>query len=108
MRTFSDTTFAELAAKGIGLGPADRRPSIMPNHIDGPLLHFSDGQMHWLSVWERILFRFEWTDPGSLQRKLRPRLTAEMDNACPTCGKQKQHHCGMGACVDVCPDCDGS
>jgi len=27
----------------------------------------------------------------------------ERRNRCQTCGRQKEHFCGMGACVDVCP-----
>jgi hypothetical protein len=78
MRTFTDVTFAENRALGVVTGI--RPPSISPNHIDGPLLHFSDGQMHWLTLWERIQFRFGWTDAEALQRKLRPRLTKEMES----------------------------
>jgi hypothetical protein len=79
MRTFADLTFAEHAARGIGFGPGDRKPSIQANHIDGPLLHFSDGQLHWLTVWERFLLKIGLTDAEKLQRKLRPRLSAEIE-----------------------------
>lgn len=34
--------------------PLDARPSIQWNHIDGPLLCARNGQMHWLTWWERI------------------------------------------------------
>lgn len=82
MQTFTDATFAEHAAQGLEFGPGqDRQPSIVPHHIDGPLLYFSDGQLHWLTIWERILFHFGWTDAERLQRKLRPRLTAELQKA---------------------------
>jgi hypothetical protein len=30
----------------------------------------------------------------------------ERENACLSCGKQKKHRCGMGACVDYCDNCD--
>lgn len=81
MKMFSDVTFAELAARGVGMERAGR-PSIQPNHIDGPLLNFSDGQLHWLGPWERIQFALGWTDAEKLQRKLRPRLSAEIDARC--------------------------
>jgi hypothetical protein len=25
---------------------------------------------------------------------------------CPKCGGPTEHHCGMGACVEMCPKCD--
>lgn len=60
---------------GSGIGwPAGGKPSIQPNHIDGPLLHFSDGQLHWLTLWERLLFALGRTDADKLERKRRPNL----------------------------------
>lgn len=59
--------------------PISARPSIVPNHIDGPLLTFRDGQMHWLTMWERILFALGLTDADKLERKLRPKLMQVMD-----------------------------
>jgi hypothetical protein len=53
-----------------------RRPSIKANHIDGPMLVFSDGQMHWLTPWERLLFALRWTDAEKLQRKRRKAIDA--------------------------------
>ena len=35
--------------------------------------------------------------------RIRRSITAFKANACKQCGKQKEHFCGMGACVDVCP-----
>ena len=52
--------------------PKDARPSI--KHIDGLVLFFSDGQMHWLTIWERAMLRIGWIDAESLQRKHRPHL----------------------------------
>lgn len=49
-------------------------PSIQSNHIDGPLLHFSDGQLHWLTLWERVQFALGLTDAEKLQQKRRPNL----------------------------------
>lgn len=80
MKTFSDTTMKELNEKGVQIGPGQVRPWVMVGHIDGPLLHFSDGQMHWLTIWERIQHRFRWTDADKLQKKLRPRLSAELEH----------------------------
>lgn len=51
-------------------------PSIQPDHVDGPLLRFSDGQLHWLTLWERLLFALGRTDAEKLQRKHRPNLCA--------------------------------
>lgn len=38
-------------------------------------------------------------------RRLYQHAAYERENSCPTCGQQKQHFCGMGACVDLCPAC---
>jgi hypothetical protein len=70
MRDFSD---GPLRGHGFPLGT---RPSIMWNHIDGAWLCFSDGQLHWLTWWEKFRCWMGWDDAESLQRKLRPRLTA--------------------------------
>lgn len=56
--------------------PAHSRPSIQANHIDGPLLHMRNGEMHWLTIWERILFKLGRADAFSLERKHRPELAA--------------------------------
>lgn len=36
------------------------------------------------------------------------RATGAKDDTlrCPTCGAATVHHCGMGACVEMCPKCD--
>lgn len=60
------------------------RPSIRPNHIDGPLLTFSDGQLHWLTLWERFLFALGMTDAEKLERKRRPLLRRTVN---PTAGE---------------------
>lgn len=52
----------------------DARPSIYPNHVDGPLLTFRDGQMHWLTLGERLLFALGLVTAESLEKKLRPNL----------------------------------
>lgn len=49
-------------------------PYIQRDHIDGPKITYSDGQMHWLTWPERIAFVFGWTDEWAIQRKRRPDL----------------------------------
>lgn len=53
-----------------------RRPVINAKHIDGPVLYFRDGQMHWLTLWERFLFAIGLTDADAIERKRRPKLVA--------------------------------
>lgn len=45
------------------------KPFINPKHIDGPMLCMRTGEVHWLTLWERIQLRFGWTDPVRLERK---------------------------------------
>lgn len=71
MKTYTD--YAERAATGVSF-PNDSRPGINPRHIDGPLLWFSDGQLHWLTLWERIQYALGFTDAEKLERKHRPNL----------------------------------
>ena len=54
--------------------PANTKPEIQEDHIDGPLLHFRDGQLHWLTYWERFLLWLGLTDAKKLEQKLRPEL----------------------------------
>lgn len=56
-------------------------PSINFNHIDGPYIHFSDGQIHFLTIWERFLVWIVIHDAASLQRKLRPMLELYLKTA---------------------------
>lgn len=71
MKTYSD--------RYISQDRQSHKPYIKKNHIDGPLLVFSDGQMHWLTLWERVQLRFGKTNADKLQRKLRPILTVMSD-----------------------------
>lgn len=57
--------------------PAGGKPSIQADHVDGPLLHFSDGQIHWLTLRERLQFALGWTDAEKLERKRRPNLRGD-------------------------------
>lgn len=54
--------------RGVGY-PIGIKPSIVWNHIDGPLLHTSDCGLHWLTIWERIQFAFGWTNVTRLDLK---------------------------------------
>ena len=45
-------------------------PSVQWNHIDGPLLHCSDGGYHWLTLFERIALRMQWTTVSRLNQKV--------------------------------------
>ena len=49
--------------------PAGMEPSVVWNHIDGPVLHRSDGGITWLTVWDRIMVFFSLTDVHGLDRK---------------------------------------
>lgn len=53
---------------------AGHGPSINRHHIDGPVLFFSDGQMHWLTLWERLQLALGRTDATKLEAKHRPNL----------------------------------
>jgi hypothetical protein len=62
-------------AHGIGYHK-DARPYIKWEHIDGPLLVYSDGQMHWLTLWERFRCWLGKDDAESIQAKRRDDLRA--------------------------------
>lgn len=71
-------TFRDYSGMGDVSFPAESKPFIMKN-IDGPLLQFSDGQLHWLTWRERFQVWRGKIDAEGLQRKLRPKLTAELE-----------------------------
>jgi hypothetical protein len=52
------------------------RPDIQWNHIDGPLLHFRNGELHWLTWRERFRCWLGLDDAVSLEVKHRPHLAA--------------------------------
>lgn len=60
-------------SQGIGY-PADARPVINWGHIDGPLLHYRDGQLHWLTLWERLRCYLRLDDAESIEARRRPDL----------------------------------
>src|SRR6266566_2772360 len=75
MKTYSDRTEYSHGAiqwNNSGYLPA---PGLQPNHEDGPLLYFSDGQLHWLNLWERLKLALGLTDAELLQWKRRPNLS---------------------------------
>jgi hypothetical protein len=50
--------------------PTDFQPAeINWKHVDGPLLYLSNGQLHWLTRWERIQLFFGRTDVHELDMK---------------------------------------
>jgi hypothetical protein len=75
MKLYSDTISPNVSF------PLDSRPHLNMRHIDGPLIHFSDCQLHWLTLWQRFLVAIGRHDAESLQRKLRPKLARLLDAA---------------------------
>lgn len=45
-------------------------------HVDGPLLYLTNGQLHWLTYWERIQLFFGWIDIHDLDIKCQRRRAA--------------------------------
>lgn len=56
--------------------PAESRPSLRMNHVDGPVVHFRNGEIHWLTIGERFMVWVGRADEFSLERKHRPHLQA--------------------------------
>lgn len=50
----------------------DAKPEIVWNHIDGPLLYLRNGQLHWLTLWERFLCWIGSDDAFTLEQKRAP------------------------------------
>lgn len=59
-----------LAGSGFVGIPRGIQPYINWRHIDGPLLYRSDGQLHWLTLWERFRCWLGLDDALTLNRKL--------------------------------------
>lgn len=68
MKTYTDDPAPECAFQ------VTSRPRIIRHHVDGPVITFRDGQMHWLTMWERILVMLGLTDAIEIERKRRPNL----------------------------------
>ena len=64
----------EAPGGGLNCWEGGHAPTINRRHIDGPLLVFSDGQLHWLTPWERLLLAIGLTDAARLQARRRPNL----------------------------------
>jgi hypothetical protein len=64
------------------------RPSLM-KHIDGPMLVFRDGQMHWLTLFERFLVWVGRATPESIERKRRPNLVKLIESWGPNPAARK-------------------
>jgi len=43
-------------------------PEILKN-INGPVIHLTDASLHWLTLWERVLLYFKFTDVEKLDTK---------------------------------------
>lgn len=57
-----------------GVGYVPTQPTIVWKHIDGPLLYYSDGQLHWLTLWERFRCWLGLDNAETIQAKRRPEL----------------------------------
>lgn len=64
-----------LSVQRFGFG----EPFINAKHVDGPLLIYSDGQLHWLTWRERIAHAFGLTDAWEIQCKRRPDLAKRIE-----------------------------
>lgn len=51
--------------------PADSKPDIQWDHIDGPLLHCTDGTIHWLTLLERLYMKIGILSLEQLDHKYR-------------------------------------
>ena len=70
MKTYTDTW-----PTGVGI-PIDATPHINREHVDGPVICFTDGQMHWLTPWERLMLWLGLTNAFKIERKRRPVMLA--------------------------------
>jgi hypothetical protein len=67
-------------AGGVGI-PFDPHavPYIRWNHIDGPVLHMRNSQLHWLTFWEQFLYAINYADEYTLERKHIPEFVARWE-----------------------------
>jgi hypothetical protein len=66
--------YEDLPGGGLLGYPGTARPSIQWNHVDGPLLHLRNGELHWLTWRERFRSWMGYDDAESLEAKHRPHL----------------------------------
>ena len=50
----------------------DAEPTIIWKHIDGPMLRMRSGQIHWLTLWERLRCWMDLDNAFTLERKYAP------------------------------------
>lgn len=50
----------------------DAAPEIVWKHIDGPMLCLRNGQVHWLTLWERFRCWMELDNAFTLEKKHAP------------------------------------
>lgn len=50
----------------------DAEPEICWKHIDGPMLVMRNGQLHWLTPWERLRCWMGYDNAFTLERKYAP------------------------------------
>lgn len=67
--------YQRLANGGFVAWPETARPEINRKHIDGPLLYMRNGELHWLTLWERLLLWLGKTDALALEKHHRPWLS---------------------------------
>jgi hypothetical protein len=72
-------TYQEAPGGGYYGYPSGSRPSIQWDHIDGPLLCFRNGELHWLTWRERFWCWLGCEDAYSLEKKHRPHLSRSME-----------------------------
>lgn len=51
--------------------PASIKPVVIWGHIDGPLLYMSNGELHWLTFFERMQLRLRWMTIEAIDRRRR-------------------------------------
>lgn len=62
-------TYARTGTGWVGYQASFRPAEINWKHIDGPLLYLTDGQLHWLTLWERFQLFCGRTDVHELDMK---------------------------------------
>jgi hypothetical protein len=66
-------TYRRSGGEWVGYVTDFRPATINWKHIDGPLLHCTNGELHWLTWRERIRLFFGWTDIHELDIKTQSR-----------------------------------
>jgi hypothetical protein len=68
----------------------EEAPEIVWGHVDGPLLYMRNGQLHWLTLWERLRCWLYCDNAYTLERKHSPdfvnRWLARANRAALTAG----------------------